>query len=64
MIDFAWVLYNGMQKLGFTEKEVGRMRFGKWSDLIEVYRKVYNFETRKSLFRIGEPEESSSLLSL
>lgn len=53
--------YIGMNKLGFTYKQVGHMYFGLWVDLYEAYKKHYNFETRRGLYEIREQEEISSL---
>lgn len=33
-----------MNKLGFTEKEVGRMTFKKWSMLFRAYKKCFDNE--------------------
>jgi hypothetical protein len=33
-----------MNKLGYTEKQVGRMTFGKWSRLYQAYKDFYDME--------------------
>lgn len=43
-MDFAWLLYIGMNKLGFTEKQVGHMTFKKWNKLYDAYKSVYDKE--------------------
>lgn len=55
-IDVAWILYIGIAKMGYSEKEVYLMQMGKWLDLFEVYKNVYNFETAKQLYGTGETE--------
>ncbi|MDO4503711.1 MAG: hypothetical protein Q4B84_00990 [Clostridia bacterium] len=35
-VDFSWILFVGTKMLGFTEKEVGRFTFKKWSLLYVV----------------------------
>lgn len=33
-----------MNRLGFTEKEVGRMTFKKWVSLFKAYKKMFDNE--------------------
>lgn len=63
-IDFSWVFYIGMNRLGFSYKQVGHLAFGLWADLFEAYKQQYNFETRKILYNIEVPEEKGSLMDL
>lgn len=60
-IDFAWLTYIGMNKLGFTFRQVGQMTLGFWTDLFETYKKQYNFETKRGLYNLHEAEPISSL---
>ena len=60
-IDFAWLTYIGMTKLGFTFSQVGQMTLGFWTDLFETYKKQYNFETKRGLYNLHEAEPISSL---
>lgn len=60
-IDFAWVYYIGMNKLGFTYRETGQMYIGLWADLFETHKKHYNFETKRGLYDLREEEPISSL---
>lgn len=60
-IDFSWIMYIGMNKLGFTCRQVGHMRFGCWVDLFETYKKQYNFELKRALYVLHEEEPVSSL---
>lgn len=50
-----------MNKLGFTYKQTMQMYFGFWVDLFEIYKKHYNFETKRGLYEFPEEEEISSL---
>lgn len=63
-IDFAWLIYIGMNKLGFTYTQVGQLYFGMWADLFEEFKQQYNFEKKKCLYVVEETEEKSSLLDL
>lgn len=60
-IDFLWLRFIGVTRLGFTHRTIGHQYFGYWADLFETYKKNYNFETKKGLYRILEMEEVSSL---
>ena len=64
-IDFTWVKFIGINRLGFTRKEVSRMYFGEWQDFFQIFKYVYDFETEKKLYRtIEEPEEQEEYTSL
>ncbi len=63
-IDFPWLIYFGMNKLGFSYREVGQMYFGFWADLYETYKKQYNFEIKRAAYRVDEMEPVSSLSAL
>lgn len=58
-IDFSWMIYIGMNKLGFTYRQTGQLYFGFWVDLFEAYKKQYNFETKRGLYLLKEEEISS-----
>lgn len=60
-VDFIWIRYIGVNKLGFTYKQVGQLYFGIWADLFETYKKQYNFETKRALYDLQEEEPVSSL---
>lgn len=60
-IDFLWIYYMGVNKLGFTHREVGQQYFGYWLDLLETYKKQYNFEKTRKLYHLSEEEKISSL---
>ena len=47
----------GLQ-MGFSGQEVRYMHFGEWSDLFEEYKRIYNFKTKKMLFRTKEEQVS------
>lgn len=60
-IDFLWLRFIGVVKLGFTHRTVGFQYFGFWLDLFETYKKQYNFETKRGLYQLMEMEEVSTL---
>lgn len=60
-IDFLWMRYMGVNRLGFTHREVGQQYFGYWLDLFEAYKTQYNFEAKRGLYHLSEEEEISSL---
>lgn len=60
-IDFFWMRYMGVNRLGFTHREVGRQYFGYWLDLFEAFKGQYNFETKRGLYQLEQAEEISSL---
>ena len=56
-----------MNKLGYTEEEVYLMQFGKWADLFETYKAVYNFESAGGKYQVDmekEEEKSGSVFDL
>ncbi len=63
-IDFAWLIFIGMNKLGFTYTQVGQLYFGLWVDLFEQYKQQHNFETKRGLYVVETTEEKGSLLDL
>lgn len=48
-LDFAWIVYVGLQ-VGYTEKEVKHMYYGKWSEMFRNFRKMHNITIKKELF--------------
>ena len=60
-MDFAWLIYIGMNKLGFTYRQTTQMYFGFWVDLFETYKKQYNFEIKRTAYGLKEIEPVSSL---
>ena len=40
------------------KNEIRYMYFGEWSDLFDEYKKIYNFEVKKMLFRTEEEKVS------
>ena len=53
-MDFSWILFVGTKMLGFTEKEVSRFTFKKWSLLYEHFKIYHNFCIKQCLFKEGE----------
>lgn len=45
--------------MGYSESEISRMYFGKWCDLYEEYKKMYNFKAAHCLYK--EKKEVSLL---
>ncbi len=58
-VDFLWIRFIGVTKLGFTHKTIGYQYFGYWADLFEQYKIQYNFEQKRLLYKIAETEVSS-----
>lgn len=50
-----------MNRLGFTYSQVGRMHFGLWVDLFEMFKKQYNFEKKRMLYVLQDNERVSIL---
>lgn len=40
------------------------MQMGKWLDLFETYRKVYNFETTRQMYGVEETGKKDSVMDL
>jgi hypothetical protein len=55
------VLYIGLE-LGYREKEIAYMYYGKWCDLFEQYKKMHNIRMERKIFE--EPKKEVSLLDL
>lgn len=51
-------------RLGFSYNQVRYLTFGKYVDLFEAYKRIYNFETKKMLYKIDEVKEITSLMDL
>lgn len=60
-IDFLWIWYMGVNRMGFSYRTVGQQYYGYWMDLFETYKKQYNFETKRGLYKLFQMEEVSSL---
>ena len=52
-----------MNKLGFSEREVNHMYFGKWSGLFDAYRRFYSME-HPGVYAGEHEKKKVSLLSL
>lgn len=65
-IDVAWIIYIGMAKFGYSEKEVYLLPMGKWIDIFETYKRIHNFDMQKMLYKIDdeEPEKKGSVFDL
>lgn len=62
-LDFAWITYIGINKLGYTEKDIEKMRIGKWLDLYDAYKAVFNFEQSGRKYTVAQERKPVSLLS-
>ena len=60
-LDFAWMIYVGMQ-VGYTERQIGQMYLGKWCRICEQYKKSWNMRIKKLGF--AEKEEVKSVFDL
>lgn len=63
-IDFDYITYMSMNRLGFSYKETMRMYIGKFIDLMEAYKKDYNFRTKRMLYVVEEEKKVTSLMDL
>ena len=63
-IDFSWLFYIGMNKLGFHYRECGWLYFGQWSDLFETYKRQYNFEKKGMLYKLSQEVKEEPISSL
>ena len=59
-ISFAWIVYVGMD-IGYSEKEVAHMYYGKWCDLFEEWKNMHNIRMKRMVF---EEEKVQSLMDL
>ena len=60
-INFAWVIFTGMQ-IGYTEKEIAHMYFGKWADLFKEFKRMHNYKMKRMIFE--EEKKVESLMDL
>ena len=51
----------GMQ-IGYSEREISHMYFGKWADLFREFKKMHNYKVKRILFE--EEIKISSLMDL
>lgn len=63
-VDFPWLKYIGVNRLGFTYAQVGHLYFGEWLELFEAFKKQHNFEMRRMLYGRAEEEEPISSLDV
>lgn len=63
-IDFSWIKFIAMNRLGFTYTESGHLFFGLWTDLFEAFKHQYNFEVKKGIYDTKLSEPVSSLDAL
>lgn len=49
--DFSWLLFVGVNILGFNEREIGHMTIKKWNLLFNHFKKYHNFKIKGGLFK-------------
>lgn len=64
VIDFDYIFFIAVNRLGFTYQSAKYLYFGKYIDLFEAFKRVYNFETSRMLYKIEEEKKVTSLLEL
>lgn len=55
------MVFVGMQ-IGYSEREVSHMYFGKWVDLFVEFKKMHNYKMKRILFE--EEKKVASLMDL
>lgn len=53
-----------VNRLGFSHKEANRMYLGKLIDMLDIYKRVYNFEKKGGLYDLEEEKKVTSLMEL
>ena len=59
-IDFAWCIFIGMQ-IGYTERQIARMYYGKWVDMYQEFKKYHNMKINRIVF---DSDEVVSIMDL
>lgn len=56
-------MYIGINKLGYTEKQVGRMTIRKWNLLYDAYKESFDMELvmRKRGIRYADVEKETTI---
>lgn len=49
--------------MGYTPRSAGLLYFGEYVALFEGYRKLYNFETQRMIYRLEKREREVARLS-
>lgn len=55
-IDFAHIQILCVNRMGYTPKTAGLLYFGEYVELFEGYKKLYNFEKQKMIYKVDERE--------
>lgn len=63
-VDFPWLRYIGMNRLGFTYTQSGHLYFYEWFDLFDAFKQQYNFEANRMLYKVGAEEREEKISSL
>lgn len=51
VIDFAWILYIAIKKLGLSRKEAGRLKMYEFSQMYRSYKEDFDLEMK--MYRAG-----------
>lgn len=62
-MDFSRIYAIGL-RMGLTYKEVQHLRYGKWYDLFEDFKTLYNFEIKKNIYKTSDDYQIASLDAL
>lgn len=62
-IDFGHIQVICVTRMGYTPRSAGLLYFGEYVALFEGYRKLYNFETQRMIYRLEEREREVARLS-
>ena len=49
-------------QIGYTEKEIAHMYFGKWADLFKEFKRMHNYKMKRMIFE--EEKKVESLMDL
>lgn len=52
-----------MNRMGYTPKTAGFLYLGEYVELFESYKKLYNFEKQRLIYRLDGAEREVSRLS-
>lgn len=63
-VDFPWLRYIGMNRLGLTYAQAGHLYFCEWLELFDAFKQQYNFEVNRMLYKLGAEEREEKISSL
>ena len=59
-INFERIFLIARTKMGIPQREAELLTFGKWLDIFHEYKSIYNFETKRMLYKDIEDELKSA----